>query len=330
MKSNDLFLGIDTSAYTTSVAVADGNENIIMDIRIPLRIKEGSRGLRQQEAVFQHIGNLEIIAERLDQIQGKIRAVSASAKPRWTEDSYMPVFTVSNNTGKFVSKMLGAHFYPTSHQRGHLRIALKSCSLEPGRYLAAHISGGTTEILEMEYSGNMIKESLLGGSGDISAGQLIDRTGVHLGFDFPSGRPMEDYLRDKDIHKLKEKYTYKAFFKEGKLNLSGIESHIMRVYHSNGDMDSAIYNVFINTAQVLTDMIKYYSKETGVHTVVISGGVASNTLIKNYVTDNLNKCGIQAFFCSKSYTTDNAAGIALIAKDMYKENGHETEDSQCK
>ena len=55
---NNVFLGIDTSNYTTSFAISDYDGNIIKNYKMLLPVKEGERGLRQSDAVFAHIKNL--------------------------------------------------------------------------------------------------------------------------------------------------------------------------------------------------------------------------------------------------------------------------------
>ena len=82
------YIGIDTSAYTTSLAVIDEWNNIVLDMRKVLEVKEGKKGLRQQEAVFQHINNLPILIEsmtnKIDVFD--IVTISCSNKPRNIKD----------------------------------------------------------------------------------------------------------------------------------------------------------------------------------------------------------------------------------------------------
>ena len=63
------FVGIDASNYTTSVAVADENGRIIANLKTPLAVKEGGRGLRQSDAVFAHVKNLPVMMTQLRQVR---------------------------------------------------------------------------------------------------------------------------------------------------------------------------------------------------------------------------------------------------------------------
>src|SRR5690554_1693648 len=100
----ELYVGIDASNYTSSMAVFDDDQSIVFEKRIPLEVKRGNRGLRQSDAVFMHIKNFSIILEELKKDKGNniILAVGASTKPRPLKDSYMPVFIVSQALGQAV------------------------------------------------------------------------------------------------------------------------------------------------------------------------------------------------------------------------------------
>ena len=89
-----------------------------------------------------------------------------------------------------LAQTLGVPFVPVSHQQGHIAAAAWSAGrldLLDRPLLAWHLSGGTTELLYVQPDGFNVQASCIGGTSDISAGQLIDRTGVLLGLDFPAG-----------------------------------------------------------------------------------------------------------------------------------------------
>jgi len=110
-------LGIDTSSYTTSVALINEESNeILADERKVLEVKKGQKGLRQQEAVFQHLKNLPELYEKIPYDLSNIKIVSVSSKPRNAENSYMPVFIAGRNFGKVISDTLNCEFLEYSHQ----------------------------------------------------------------------------------------------------------------------------------------------------------------------------------------------------------------------
>ena len=172
-------IGLDTSCYTTSAAAVTVEGQVIASCRKLLPVKEGERGLRQSEAVFIHVRQLPGRLEELGQaIRGmEIAAVCVSSRPRDEEESYMPVFQVGDAQGRGIAAMLGVPCFASTHQRGHIAAARVDSGVAEGDLLAVHLSGGTTELLCLQGE----KLTLLGGTLDLHAGQVVDRAGVALG-----------------------------------------------------------------------------------------------------------------------------------------------------
>ena len=187
-------LGIDTSNYTTSAAVFDGSGGY--NAGRLLEVRPGELGLRQSDALFQHIKHLP---GRFAELQAEgwltgLSAVGASTRPRAVEGSYMPCFLAGEGQGRTLADALGVPFYAVSHQQGHIAAAAWSAGrleLLDRPMLAWHLSGGTTELLYVEPDGVNVRAQCVGGTSDISAGQLIDRTGVLLGLPFPAGKALD-------------------------------------------------------------------------------------------------------------------------------------------
>lgn len=184
-----IVLGIDTSCYTTSVAAADEN-GVLASNRQLLPVQAGARGLRQSEAVFAHIRQLPALYEKTltDLCGRRPDAVCVSAHPRDDETSYMPVFLSGLSFARVAAASFQVPLLTTTHQRGHVRAALEDSGLTASPYLALHLSGGTTEVLLMDREERL---TLLAGTRDLHAGQLIDRVGVALGLPFPAGPSLE-------------------------------------------------------------------------------------------------------------------------------------------
>ena len=152
MNNMDQYLGIDTSNYTTSIAVVDDSGRLLVDERKLLKVKEGTAGLRQSEAFFQHMKNLPLLFEKVFKIidRNKVKAIAVSEKPRPVDGSYMPVFSAGLNTAKFLAGAWGIPLIPTTHQEGHIMAGLWSLGgVVWERFNVIHLSGGTTEALEV-------------------------------------------------------------------------------------------------------------------------------------------------------------------------------------
>ena len=192
-------IGIDTSNYTTSIAFL--SESTAENCSKLLPVKEGELGLRQSDAVFSHIRSLPELSGRLFSRVSRegISAVGVSTRPRAVEGSYMPCFLVGYSHAKLLADSLGVPLVEVSHQQGHVAAALwgaKRMELMDQPHLAWHLSGGTTELLLVEPQGRNVSCTRVGGTSDISAGQLIDRTGQMLGLSFPAGKYLDELSRE--------------------------------------------------------------------------------------------------------------------------------------
>lgn len=297
-------LGIDTSNYTTSAAVF--NNGSYSMIRKILDVKEGSRGIRQSDGVFIHNRELPAVIEQMiTSSDGKIQAVGVSTRPRSVDGSYMPVFTVGSGYAKVIAAAMGVKLHEFSHQDGHIMAGIFSSGnkeLIEQPFISVHISGGTTEILKSEYNGYNFDNEIVGGTLDISAGQLIDRVGVAMGLKFPCGVKLEEMASEGSAVK-KLPFSVKG----GYMNLSGVETKILRDIHGP-DCDTAL-TVLSYVRDVLIKTINNAIKETGISKVMVAGGVASNGIIRKGLAENING---DVFFASRKLSSDNAVGIAVL------------------
>ncbi len=295
-----MYLGIDTSCYTTSVAVVD--KDIKADKRILLKVKDGDRGLRQSDGVFQHIKNMPRLTERLTEFYPKIKGVCVSVAPRREEGSYMPVFLAGTSFAESISHSLGVPLIRTSHQEGHVAAAAKDSGFDDSdRFLAVHISGGTSEILLCSRRGEGYDTKIIGGTLDLPAGQLIDRVGVAAGIPFPCGKEMENRAAERQI-KLPVTVRGTGF------HLSGAETKAMELLKKN-PAEAVFYGVFECVARSLAAALENAVTEYNIQKILIAGGVSANRYIREYLQDRLEVC-----FADPKYSTDNAAGVAYIGE----------------
>lgn len=323
-----LFLGIDTSNYTTSVAVCDEHGNIHCDERKAVQVKKGMRGLRQSEVFFQHCLALpelfERIAEQTD--MGSVCAAGVSSIPRNVEGSYMPVFRCGESFARVFALSRNLPLYRFSHQEGHVK-AIRP-EIHPGdSFLAFHLSGGTTEILHVGYcqeEESFMNIDIMGKTLDISAGQLIDRVGVAMGTDFPAGYHLDAAAcRKRDGIKAGSctvpELKIKPFALKGlDINLSGAETHLVRNIEKYSREDIA-YVLFSELERVLRKLLKKCREKYPDIPVVFAGGVSQSRFIRDAL-GNLVEFG--------DYGSDNAAGTALLAKDRYM-NGIKENENGC-
>ena len=314
MISEKYVLGIDTSNYKTSIAVVDNQKNIICDLRRLLKVKQGERGLRQSDALFQHIQNIpELMMEARNCFDGIISAVSYSSKPRPILGSYMPVFTAGKSAAESIGAMLNIPCFAFSHQEGHIE-AVRAYSIfkDKEEFLSCHFSGGTTEILKVSRD-----ITIVGGSKDISFGQVIDRAGVATGMSFPAGEMM-DRLAESALQKTN--ILTKVKVHDGWLNLSGIDTQIKNIIKTFKENDNELENIrtslsaeiFEKLSEAAVSMVKQVSESTGINDVLMAGGVCSSLFMRKRIERELKKINITASFDNKGLSSDNAVGTALL------------------
>ena len=297
-------IGFDTSNYTTSIACFDGVNGVNCSQLLP--VKQGQLGLRQSDALFAHVKSLPELSGRLfsNVEPDSITAVGVSTRPRAVEGSYMPCFLAGIAQAKLLSDALQVPLVEVSHQQGHVAAALWSAGrmdLMDRPHLAWHLSGGTTELLLIEPEGKNVRATKIGGTTDISAGQLIDRTGQLLNLPFPSGKHLDALSRDaKDTSVFKVKCPGMEF------SLSGVQNKVQQYHEKNGNpaetaaialrcVAGAVYQATFNALKAYPGL-----------RVGFSGGVASNSMLR-HVLEPLNPV-----FCQPLYSTDNAMGVAVL------------------
>ncbi len=303
------YLGFDTSNYTTSIAAYFPEENRVLHFKKLLPVKEGEKGLRQSDAVFHHTVQLHEEAEKLFKTEKMlIEGIGASAFPRMAEGSYMPCFLVGVNTAKVLCAGLGKNVKITSHQNGHIIAALFSSGrldLINERFIAFHVSGGTTEALLVEPDEKeVIKCTLIASSLDLKAGQAIDRAGVMMGLRFPCGAEM-DALSKNATNEFKK---LKVYSKDGSVSLSGLQNKAEKLFSEGESKENISRFCFEYIASALEIMTDNIIEKFGELPLVYSGGVMSNSIIKKRLKEKYN-----GFFASPEFSSDNAAGVAILA-----------------
>lgn len=298
------YLGIDTSNYTTSCAVYDSHTDTVIQKKKLLPVKTGELGLRQSDAVFHHTVQLpELIKMLFNECDVDVDAVGVSEKPVCSEGSYMPCFLAGVSAATCIASSKRIDLYKYSHQQGHLMAALYSAGkmdLLGKTFLAFHVSGGTTQVLHV--SDNLSAE-LIASSLDLKAGQAVDRTGVMLGLPFPAGR-----FVDELAVKSEKRYKINLKLKDGNCSLSGVENKCKAMF-TNGEKPEDICRFCIDyILTALEKMMLVAIEKYGDLPVVFSGGVMSNSIIRKYFTENYG-----AFFAAPDFSSDNAAGIAILA-----------------
>lgn len=315
-----VLLGIDTSNYRTSLCLAREDGRIVAEAKRLLKVKEGKRGLQQSEAVFQHVMNLPELSEQLRWEEHEIVAVCVSEKPRPVDQSYMPVFKVGEGLAKSLSIYLKVPLYLTTHQEGHIAAGEYTAQERPAqdRFLAVHLSGGTSEILlcKRQASGYAIEK--VGGTIDLHAGQLVDRIGVAMGMSFPAGPQIEELAKQAE-----GEFRVSSSVEGLTFSFSGPEASLLRAIEAGNTSQAQIARA---TEQCIANTLEKALRnaiEKGLpRDILIVGGVAANQYMRERLIKRLEHPAVKAklYFCDPVYSGDNAYGVAMLGWMKQKTN----------
>ena len=306
---NDIWLGVDTSNYTTSVcAIAEDNK--YFSVKRPLYVKPSEKGVRQSDAVFMHVKNLpSAFSELFDLVKRewsnnyRVKAVGVSSAPRPVEGSYMPCFLSGVSVASSIAETTSVPLYCFSHQEGHVRAAIFGAGVDtPDSFYSFHLSGGTCELLKTQKNEFGFDLKIIAESQDITLGQLVDRVGVMLGLNFPCGIHLEKLAIDKSC-KIK-------ICGNEKINLSGFENKAKQMYENNfskEEISSYVYSVIVAAIDKMLE-----SRDDTSLPVLFAGGVSGSRIVQSHASKVCN-----AYFAPPVLSSDNAVGIALLTKEKF-------------
>jgi len=266
--------------------------------------------LRQNDAVFLHVKNLGQLIEELlsNPASEPLSAIGVSVKPLDTEGSYMPCFLAGDMASRVSASCLKIPRYTFSHQAGHIAAVLygaRMLDLIGRRFLALHISGGTTQCLLVEPCNNLImKITTLAETLDLNAGQIVDRVGGMLGLGFPSGSALEELA-----HKSEKTFRTKASIKGADCCLSGLENQCRSMMDQGFPREDIAAYCLSALGSAILGMTDKVTKSYPHLPLICAGGVMSNSLMRG----RISKKYPNSAFAPAWYSSDNAVGAAVLA-----------------
>lgn len=309
------YLGIDTSNYTTSVALYSDTDNTVINLKKLLPVKEGEKGIRQSDAVFHHTVQLpELITQLFRGNKYDLKGIGVSVKPCNEDGSYMPCFLTGISVAVSLSDVLNIPLYKFSHQDGHIAAALYSADkldLLNERFIAFHISGGTSQALLVNSDETYFETVKVSDSLDLKAGQAVDRVGISLGLKFPCGPELEKLaLKSNDSIK-----KIKVFRRDGQFSLSGVENQCKMLLENNKPIEDVALYCLSYIYSAIDDTVIELTNKYGELPLVFSGGVMSNSLVRKELESKYN-----CYFAEPQFSADNACGIAVLTSICNKRN----------
>lgn len=312
-----IYLGLDTSNYTTSVAIYDSKTRTVTQSKKLLPVKAGEKGLRQSDAVFHHTVQLPEVLGKLD-ISGKdISGIGVSVRPRNVEGSYMPCFLCGEGTAQMFGQILGIPVHRTSHQMGHILAGLYSAGkleLLQGKFIAFHVSGGTTDCVLCEPDSELlVKVTPLASSADLKAGQLIDRVGLMLGLQFPCGAELERIAMEST-----KKFQYRPVMKGINCCLSGLENQCRKMLDDGANAPDTAKFCLTAVGKVLQEMTRMVHETYPDCPILYAGGVMADKFIRQFLENENTSFAEPQFSCDNATGTAIYAGICMEGEKIWK------------
>lgn len=301
-------LGLDTSNYTTSAALYLPAEHCVVQHKKLLPVAPGQMGLRQSDALFHHVRQLPDIVEALRREAGDaVVCVGASDRPQQVDGSYMPCFLAGAGAAREIAACLKVPVYFFTHQQGHVAAALYSADKlvwMHERFLAFHVSGGTTDALLVEPDEQeVIRCRVVARSLDLKAGQLVDRVGGMLGLSFPAGPALERLALEAE-----EMPRVRASMEGANCHLSGVQNQCDRLLAAGASHAHVARFCLASIEAALIAMTEALFAEYGTLPLLYAGGVMSNSILRAHLSARFGGA-----FAEPVFSADNAAGIAVLA-----------------
>ena len=311
-------LGIESSCDETSFSIVkNGREEIATIVSSQIDIHKDFGGVVPEIASRNHVKNVTMVLDEcLEKAKMKMEDIDAIAV------TYGPGLIGSLLIGLEAAKTL-AWIYnkpliPVHHIAGHIYANSLVKELE-FPLLAIVVSGGHTELVLMK---EHYKFKKLGGTLDDAIGECFDKVARVLGLEYPGGPKLDKLAKEG-----KPTYKLPIPLKDDSYNFSfsGLKSAVINLVHNEEQRGRKINKADLAASfeKVAVDSIvrkaKKAIKEEGVKHVIVAGGVAANSMLREKVKEMGEELNVEVIFPPMKYCTDNGAMIAAAGYYAYKD-----------
>ena len=297
-------LGIEGTAHTMSVGIVDSEAHVLSNIIDLFRPPQG--GLHPREAANHHADAVaKTIVEAVETAGISLKdvdLVSFSMGP-----GLGPCLRVAGTAARSLSCALGVPIIGVNHCIAHIEIgnALTGCT-DP---CLLYASGGNTQIIA--YSDQRYR--IFGETQDVGIGNMLDKLGRDLGLGYYAGPTIEKMALDGD-KLLDLPYSVKGM----DISFSGILTAAVAYRDKGCRIEDICYSVQETTFSMLTEVTERAMAHIGKDEVLLGGGVAQNTRLREMVAEMVKERGAKMFVPERQFCRDNGAMIAWLGNIMYQ------------
>jgi N6-L-threonylcarbamoyladenine synthase len=302
-----LVLGIETSCDETAAALVMGGADVVSSVvssQVDLHADFG--GVVPEIASRAHLDVLNPVVARAIVEAGvdesRIDAVACTVGP-----GLIGALLVGVSAAKAFSLAWDVPFVAVNHMEAHLYAAFLEDPTLEFPLVVLLVSGGHTMFVEMRGHGDY---RLLGQTIDDAAGEAFDKVARYLDLGYPGGPAIDAAAIDGDPEAIR---FPRAMMDDGlDVSFSGLKTSVMNYVRKHPDVSSADVAASFQAAvvDVLVTKARRAAKQVGATGIVLGGGVAANSLLREEVLGACAAEGLQGFLPSRAMCTDNAAMIA--------------------
>ena len=310
-------LGIESSCDETSCSIVkNGTIEIATSTSTQIAIHESFGGVVPEIASREHVKNITIVMEDcLKKANMKLDDVTAIAI------TYGPgligSLLVGLEAAKTLSYIYNKPLIPIHHIAGHI---YANSLVEELKFplIALVVSGGHTELIKMKEHFSFDK---LGGTLDDAIGECYDKVARVIGLSYPGGPKLDKMAKDGVVtYKLPIPLNDDSY----NFSFSGLKSAVINLNHNEtqkgkeinkADLAASFQKVAVTS---IVSKTKKALKDYNINNLIVAGGVAANSILREALTDMCNENNINLSIPPLKYCTDNAAMIASAGYYAYK------------
>ncbi len=319
-----LVLGIETSCDETAAALVMGGNDVVssaVSTQVDLHARFG--GVVPEVASRAHLDMLNpMIARAIVEAgvdEGRIDAVACTVGP-----GLIGALLVGVSAAKALALTWDVPFVGVNHMEAHLYSAFLEDPTLEFPLVVLLVSGGHTMLIEMQDHG---RYRLLGQTIDDAAGEAFDKVARFLGLGYPGGPAIDRESANGDPEAIR---FPRAMMNEGlDFSFSGLKTSVINHVRKHPDVSAADVSASFQVAvvDVLVAKARRAAEQVGARGLVLGGGVAANSLLRERFLGECAEAGIRGFLPSRAMCTDNAAMIAAVGWYRLKSDGPSTLDT---